>query len=752
MVEEVPASASKLSTNSLNLPAGLSGPPKNARLTKPRCLRRCDLILATSLITLALFFICQPIFALFRWMEQTNFYSYPPLRMFVDAREYGTGTNRSDVVQPLLGLNDKFDIAVSIWQETSDVERREHLHGKNRLLVIDWANFFEKAIFSDVVFRGVRLSDTEMFTNITFTIPTEILYTGDMLRASFVILPHSPSHIDHYYNHTSWYPPQLIRPRFRSVPFPLGSPMKTPRRSADDALDSFAISTSLLEAHEIPSMCPGATRASYYKQRLKYHPHIVTRTNVRIVRETRLYNRTTYLAMHEELRRTSCGQLENLDHEDNLFLQPKDCHRWYMLNANYETLVQLAVPDSSAVGGFREESAYAPYMDVLANAAGPKDLVPVLIDREFCGVDAPDPTNRTLADAMNITYHISYSSVTPRMFLLGELQPTERVRVHHTASELERAREHDLAEVYGKLYPCCLRFQVEICSQQVWSGTGTTKTRIHAGGSRARDVTSVLASLIYSTYWATRTSTAGISIPGTLVYVVGYILDKAHLFSRPSVWAPLGKLNGVAEKASMLGFVIVRGGPSLPFLMLRAVLRVRVVSPSNGGGWGPCLGWIKATHQERMSARLDARMDWRWKCGIFGAVFLAYSALGLDERYLFPHVLPAHGIGELSDMSLFNQFTNTLKMSGLIMQLILNRRLQVFSGRYKTSVVVAIAGRVLRYAAAVPWIVGPAEVMPRLSYVAVAWDVILVIHCWQTLMYSSRIPDDKDPEEPSSNL
>jgi hypothetical protein len=108
-------------------------------------------------------------------MEQTNFYSYPPPRMFVDAREYGTGTNRSGVVQPLLGLDDKFDIAVSIWQETSDAERREHLRDKDRSAAIDWNNFFEKAIFSDVVFRGVRLSDTEMFMNITFTIPTEIL-------------------------------------------------------------------------------------------------------------------------------------------------------------------------------------------------------------------------------------------------------------------------------------------------------------------------------------------------------------------------------------------------------------------------------------------------------------------------------------------------------------------------------------------------------------------------------------------------
>jgi hypothetical protein len=53
--------------------------------------------------------------------------------------------------------------------------------------------------------------------------------------------------------------------------------MKTLRRPVDAALDSFAISIPLLEAHEIPSMCPGATKASYYEQALKYHPHVVTR-------------------------------------------------------------------------------------------------------------------------------------------------------------------------------------------------------------------------------------------------------------------------------------------------------------------------------------------------------------------------------------------------------------------------------------------------------------------------------------------
>jgi hypothetical protein len=34
--------------------------------------------------------------------------------------------------------------------------------------------------------------------------------------------------------------------------------------------------------------------------------------------------------------------------------------------------MQLAVPDAEAEGGFHEESAYAPYIDVLRSAVGPK--------------------------------------------------------------------------------------------------------------------------------------------------------------------------------------------------------------------------------------------------------------------------------------------------------------------------------------------------------------------------------------------
>ncbi|KAJ6592108.1 hypothetical protein DFH09DRAFT_1306022 [Mycena vulgaris] len=378
---------------------------------RPRRVSRCYIILATFFAALALFAVGQPVFVLLQWMEQTKFCDYPPSKMFVETHQLdGVQPRPSNVVWPLIELHDRFDIAASVWQETSGMD----------------------------------------------------------------------------------------------IP--------------------------LLEEHEVPSMCPDAPKKTRYNmdgvERLKDHPHVVTRTNLRIVRESRLYNRTAFLEMHEMLRRSSCGQLQDRGHP-----MLSRCRRWYLRNANYETLVQLAVPDSKAEGGFREESAYAPYMDVLASAVGPKDVIPVPIDREDCGLDAPNPANRALSDHMNITWHLSYSSVSPLIFALGEMKLTELVRSCYT-----------------------------------------------------------------------------------------------------------------------------------------------------------------------------------------------------DSEYLLPPVTPPR---TSADTSLFEHCNSALKMTGLIMQLILNHRAKVFAGRYKAAVPIVAALRTLRHAAAVRWLVGSAQVMSSVSYAALGWDVLFVWICWQ---------------------
>jgi hypothetical protein len=52
---------------------------------------------------------------------------------------------------------------------------------------------------------------------------------------------------------------------------------------------------------------------------------------------------------------------------------------------------------------------------------------------------------------MNITWHLTYSSVTPRMFLLGEMNLMLPRRSDHNDSEYTRARQQEIAEMYGML-------------------------------------------------------------------------------------------------------------------------------------------------------------------------------------------------------------------------------------------------------------------------------------------------------------
>jgi hypothetical protein len=50
---------------------------------------------------------------------------------------------------------------------------------------------------------------------------------------------------------------------------------------------------------------------------------------------------------------------------------------------------------------------------------------------------------------MNITWRLSYSSVTPRRFLLGDLEITPIIRSHYSESDFVRAMSHDAAETFG---------------------------------------------------------------------------------------------------------------------------------------------------------------------------------------------------------------------------------------------------------------------------------------------------------------
>ncbi|KAJ7582206.1 hypothetical protein C8J56DRAFT_865725 [Mycena floridula] len=117
----------------------------------------------------------------------------------------------STVVQPLISEDQTFDIAVTVWQLRSEEERREvqvqAAEWKRQVFegpvlddqLMDYMESYtlrQKAIYSDIAFRGLKLGDKNVNTDIELRIPTAVFanpssqpMNANDLRASFVLIP-----------------------------------------------------------------------------------------------------------------------------------------------------------------------------------------------------------------------------------------------------------------------------------------------------------------------------------------------------------------------------------------------------------------------------------------------------------------------------------------------------------------------------------------------------------------------------------
>ncbi|KAJ6532645.1 hypothetical protein B0H19DRAFT_1383981 [Mycena capillaripes] len=289
---------------------------------------------------------------------------------------------------------------------------------------------------------------------------------------------------------------------------------------------------------------------------------------------------------------------------------------------------------------------------------------------------------------MNITWRLSYSSVTPTMFRLGEIGIAKVKPSHHSDSELTLAQKHDFAEMIASFY----------------------RHRYHENSHpRRRFVMMNLLLLIrfvlfflHCSYWASLTSTVSISVPGTLSTVTGIVLSCVFPILR----------NCISERGQyIIQEIFASEELWLAMLMLITVSRISVqfVYPRATVPLWPRIR--PPTHQERTSTRLDARTDWRWKCGIFAASLLVTWVL--QGRFLIAPVTFPHSTGDSTSglpMEL-NILVFGLMMTGAVMQLILSYHTKVFAGQYKGAVLVGAVKVVLVHAKSMRWVVGQTELL-----------------------------------------
>ncbi|KAJ7599884.1 hypothetical protein C8J56DRAFT_1037490 [Mycena floridula] len=194
----------------------------------------CKLFLGVIVVLIAIF-VGKVLYIIGTTLyTQTTF----PFRPLYQNQTMNEVKNRSMVVQPLVGDDQTFDIAVTVWTLKEEPEAENN----------------ETVLFSDIVFRDLRLKDKYKSVDVAFQVPTAMFHRPTInstdLRASFVLIPSSPSPLDYLKSYSSWYPSGMQRPPIRSY--------STERSLVDETLDSFGISIPLLTGGEIPSRCGSA--------------------------------------------------------------------------------------------------------------------------------------------------------------------------------------------------------------------------------------------------------------------------------------------------------------------------------------------------------------------------------------------------------------------------------------------------------------------------------------------------------------
>ncbi|KAK7062696.1 hypothetical protein VNI00_000184 [Paramarasmius palmivorus] len=679
--------------------------------------------------------------------------------------------NRDAVVRPLINENQTFDVAITVWMRRTgeEIEQRERqremnpltdvlkdlspsisvsesLENRYYLMGYEEDDIYEKPIFSDVVFHGLTLKDKDIKTKVELQIPTEIFRSPKLsesdLRASVVLIPTSPSPLDFISHYSTWVPPKVKWPRMKAYPFPLNTLNIPNRKLQDRAAEAFAMSFTLLSFQDLPGKCDktaadvaddifGASQQDELRGGPDYfgvthhlptyrmsedmsnkHPFVTTRSQIRVSDETHIFNR-------KDLKASSCGQ-----DQPNITPQLWLCERHYMVNGNWETLLQGHMPDGP------NESAdwfYAPYMTYLASGAGPKDLEPVPVTRKVCSDSTALDEKQIDQDTMNVTWHVSFSGRSPGKLLMGELWNIP-ASLKHDDSDWKKESDHSRAELINGLLGH--RFDPE------------AHPRRRLALNTAVSCLSVLATILDLSYWITRTSTVHISVKGTLLLASSYLLDSVvdvvvkirQDNIQLSHWFSL-----VALLIKTLIFQWI-----LPLLMIRTAGRLVFLNTDGLSSWIPRRA--KANHQERASARADVKTDTRLVIGILVGLVLIYL---LFDPYNVFLISPLQSLPTYEDLPepIIRILVSPLAWTGKLCQMALNERSKVFAGSYRLTVFVQIIEKVLQLALLSERVIGRHSLRWGLCVQDAIDMVILAGLGWQAVRLSRHTTENGGEED-----
>ncbi|KAH9475045.1 hypothetical protein JR316_0012148 [Psilocybe cubensis] len=651
-----------------------------------------------------------------------------------------------DIVRPLIDRNQTFDVVATVWIRSPQTKISGVEVGypdwmqSHQNLKLD-----ETAIFSEKVFQGLRLQDKNKKKSVNLQVPTEIFKLRELnnydLRASFVLIPTSPSLLDNATFYSSWIPSEAQYPPMRPWPVDTAFPSL-----ADNIVDSYGTFTPLIAFHDIKSRCPDSFQPedveddeTYYEEDdivlsfgvaenrkkwastkgrsvLSSHPYIITRSFLRVVDMTQIFNKPAFDNAHAKLKSYSCGRLSTIN-GFRAWASWKDCIHSYYAIGNHAVKIRIA-QISEKTGKERTEWAYAPYLSLADNAWGTKDLVPVPVNRQQCiEVDARESSESLESPTVNITWNITFSGVN-----LFELTAGNTMA--------EAMPPHNMTDAEHGLHSQHLLFEYS---------QGLAGHRFRDDFHPRREMALAVLNIMY---WFTRSSTSGISIIGSALQIISVVLSSIATV----VYKRLQEES--ISFSESLKYLRMVNALFTAFLILKAITRGEI------RWWKkvvPIITFALATHAERTSQRIEARTSLR-------SIMIAYLVLSTASYVIFHQqyylIAPRYTYGEPFKNSLC-QFLfwapnyllhEPLGLLSLALQLILNYRMQTFAGMYKANTGVTLTAVVFELIAKAPWVIGEGSGLgpwTPFNFLLMCSMVVYAVQAWRYVSVAS-LEDEED--------
>ncbi|KAK4704309.1 hypothetical protein P7C70_g1903, partial [Phenoliferia sp. Uapishka_3] len=631
-------------------------------------------------------------------------------------------------VVPLWRTDERFDVGVSVWVRPTEEALREWRARRkeakatetealevvtsesattetplkfNLNSIIDrWDEEDQEEdvpLFSDVVFRGVRLRDKNVLAAIHFELPTArfcaINLTTSDLRASFFLIPTSPSLFDYVTKWSYWIPQSVVRKRVRTWPFPLGSPHEREKTMQDRIIEAGSINVPLLQLRgptdgsphmgavtktvtvtgvKNPKVTASTRKIATEKEtseaesdydeddakedegldsidgtkkeaetkaddaikidETQRHPYVVTRTQLRVINDQNSYSLKAFNNRHNALKASS--DLERIPVNRSKFTAAASA--W---NAT------TSLDRSQCMGESFGSSSFVNFSNSRLSTEEP---------------------------SMNVTWHISYSGRTPAKSWFADraLQFSHRGEVTFNSTAREKLLQKESLEL----------------------AHAVGGHRYHPNAHRRRkfffDSIASLASIpiffLDLAYWWNLPTTVGISVMVTLLQAAGTIVMSTIAVLIMTAKNKAGGAGG--EKiANLVSAVLILGGFWLPpIATLRGAGRISVT----WSGWIPTFHRALATHRERASERMDRKTSNSLLGIIFGVVFILNFVSRVYDVKIIPALLPPAPPEEDDFDTLYHLLDSIHNGAIAIMyysQIKLNQRQSAFAGRFRVA-------------------------------------------------------------------